>query len=412
MHPPQSPCPSSSSATPRHGALGLCGFQSALLTASRAALLTLAVPACSPDRLTTPDALSSSLSDAVTLIGAGDIGSCSSSGRDEATAKLILAEPEALVFTAGDNAYPDASPADFANCYDGSWGQFKGRTYPTLGNHEFRAFPDAAPYFDYFNGPGVDSGRAGRRGQGWYAVDHGAWRLLFLDSHANILMQAAWMRTALSQNPTRCQLAIWHRPRYTSGPLPTKKTLLQPFWDLLAEFRVEIAIAGHDHHYERFNPDQFGIRQFTVGGGGHGSINDFVSIHGLSAKRIARHGVLWLELAPDSYRWEYREITGLVTDSGEGLCHPEPEPAPPEPSPITLAVTGTRIDSFYRNDLRWTGAAGDSVEVWKDGALKKRELNDGRYINQQLYTGPATFRYRICERGASVCSNEATVSYP
>src|SRR5918995_6560030 len=146
MHPLQSPCPSSYRAPPRHAALGFCRFR-AFVSASPAALLTLAALACSPDRLTTPDALSSSLSDAVTLIGAGDIGSCSSSGRDEATAKLILAEPEALVFTAGDNAYPDASPANFANCYDGSWGQFKGRTYPTLGNHEFRAFPDAAPYF-------------------------------------------------------------------------------------------------------------------------------------------------------------------------------------------------------------------------------------------------------------------------
>src|ERR671915_1983863 len=50
------------------------------------------------------------------LVGAGDIGSCRSTG-DEATAAL-LDGIAGTVATFGDNAYPNGSAADFARCYD------------------------------------------------------------------------------------------------------------------------------------------------------------------------------------------------------------------------------------------------------------------------------------------------------
>src|SRR5262245_46572088 len=57
------------------------------------------------------------------LLGAGDITSCSSSG-DEATAALLGASP-GTVFTTGDNAYDSGTTAEFADCYDPSWGAYK-----------------------------------------------------------------------------------------------------------------------------------------------------------------------------------------------------------------------------------------------------------------------------------------------
>jgi hypothetical protein len=60
------------------------------------------------------------------LVGAGDIASCRSTG-DEATAAL-LAGIEGTVATFGDNAYPRGTHANFAECYEPSWGQFKTRT--------------------------------------------------------------------------------------------------------------------------------------------------------------------------------------------------------------------------------------------------------------------------------------------
>ena len=102
----------------------------------------------------------------VTLIGAGDIAECSQDNNAEATAALLDNIP-GTVLALGDNAYPDGTRTQYANCYDnyrlsdGSifdatrtawWGQYKARTMPVLGNHEYHSSTVAQPYFDYFSG--------------------------------------------------------------------------------------------------------------------------------------------------------------------------------------------------------------------------------------------------------------------
>ena len=83
--------------------------------------------------------------------GAGDIADCTDVGVDE-TASLILGLPSNTpIFTLGDNAYPDGSARDFANCYDPTWGQFKARTRPAIGDHEYDDARTRAGYFNYFH---------------------------------------------------------------------------------------------------------------------------------------------------------------------------------------------------------------------------------------------------------------------
>ena len=74
-----------------------------------------------------------------TLLAAGDIASCNSTG-DEATAALLDARPNAVVATLGDNVYEAGTATEFANCYDSTWGRHKGRTRPAIGNHEYGVF--------------------------------------------------------------------------------------------------------------------------------------------------------------------------------------------------------------------------------------------------------------------------------
>src|SRR2546422_11372408 len=51
-----------------------------------------------------------------TLVGAGTVASCGSTG-DEATAAIIDATP-GTVFTLGDNVYPSGSLTNYQNCYN------------------------------------------------------------------------------------------------------------------------------------------------------------------------------------------------------------------------------------------------------------------------------------------------------
>jgi acid phosphatase type 7 len=85
----------------------------------------------------------------VTLVGAGDIASCSYS-RDQATANVV-ANVAGTVYTLGDNVYPDGTAAQFSNCYHPTWGAHKSRTKPSVGNHEYHT-QDASGYFNYFGG--------------------------------------------------------------------------------------------------------------------------------------------------------------------------------------------------------------------------------------------------------------------
>src|SRR5216684_4452833 len=85
---------------------------------------------------------------AFVLVGAGDIASCKALEGAQATAKLIEQIP-GTVWAAGDLAYEHGSAAEFKNCYGTTWGKFKDRTRPALGNHEY-ATPGAAAYFAYW----------------------------------------------------------------------------------------------------------------------------------------------------------------------------------------------------------------------------------------------------------------------
>src|SRR5439155_456613 len=74
---------------------------------------------------------------AVTLVGAGDIASCTKTG-DEATAKL-LDSIAGTVFTAGDNASAAGADSDFTNCYAPTWGRHNARTLPAPGRRHTTA---------------------------------------------------------------------------------------------------------------------------------------------------------------------------------------------------------------------------------------------------------------------------------
>ncbi|HET9012208.1 MAG TPA: PKD domain-containing protein, partial [Gemmatimonadaceae bacterium] len=93
------------------------------------------------------------------ILAAGDISACFNNN-DEATAK-VLDGLAGTVFTLGDNAYPNGAAGDFSNCYEPTWGRHKGRTYATLGNHDYD-LGNANAIFDYFGA------RAGPRGKGYY----------------------------------------------------------------------------------------------------------------------------------------------------------------------------------------------------------------------------------------------------
>jgi len=257
------------------------------------------------------------------LVGAGDIADCSSED-DEATANLLDNIP-GTVFTTGDNAYLDGTAADYMNCYEPSWGRHKARTYPSAGNHDYHT-EGAAGYFDYF-GP-----IAGEPGKGYYSYDLGTWHIIVLNSNIRVAAgseQEQWLRADLAAHPVACTLAYWHHPRFSSGEHHGSIVRMQPLWQALYDNGADVVLAGHEHNYERFAPQDpqgtadpiRGIRQFVIGSGGRGFYPLTNSIANSEVRNDDTHGVLKLVLHSGSYSWEFVPVEGgTFTDSGSAPC--------------------------------------------------------------------------------------------
>jgi hypothetical protein len=299
----------------------------------------------------------------VTLVGAGDIAKCSQDNNAEATAALLANIP-GTVYTLGDNAYPDGTRAQFANCYDnyrlsdGSifdtsrtvwWGQHKARTMPTLGNHEYHTF-GAQPYFDYFsavNGfkpppapvPNTTANPGLTPGKGYYSYDRGSWHIVALNSNCNKVggcgkdsTQGKWLRSNLANTTNKqCTLAYFHHPLYATGN-NTATPAVKPLWKILYGRGADVIVSGHAHRYERYAPitpdgvidSQNGIRQFVAGTGGDpgGSEIYLDDAPGVQVVETGTSGVLKLDLGGGSYSWEFVPIAGQTfTDSGSDSCH-------------------------------------------------------------------------------------------
>lgn len=258
---------------------------------------------------------------AAVLVGAGDIARCSSD-RDEATAALI-GSIRGTVFTTGDNAYPDGTARQFDRCYDPSWGALLRRTRPSPGNHDYHT-PGASGYFGYFGD------RAGPGTRGFYVFRRGSWRIYSLNSERITDRQLDWLEADLAAHPSRCSLAYWHRPRFSSGYHGNDRQV-RVFWARLYDAGVELVVNGHDHDYERFAPMRpdgarhwKGIRQFVVGTGGTG-LRPFEEVQPHSVARQASvHGVLKLVLGDGRYRWRFVSVDGSWSDAGSAGCHGRP----------------------------------------------------------------------------------------
>jgi hypothetical protein len=240
------------------------------------------------------------------------------------------------VLLLGDIQYESATLNDFNTYYQPTWGAHKPITWPAAGNHEYQT-SGAAGYFDYFNGVGAQSGRAGDRGKGYYSFDLGTWHLIALNSNCASVggcgagsPQEQWLRADLAAHSNTCTLAYWHHPRFSSGTKHGSFAAAQPLWQALYERGAEIVVSGHEHNYERFAPQTpagaadpvRGIRGFVVGTGGGSHYAGHRAIANSQVFEGTTFGVLRLTLRPASYEWEFIPVAGgRFTDRGTGACH-------------------------------------------------------------------------------------------
>jgi acid phosphatase type 7 len=244
------------------------------------------------------------------------------------TALLIGRLHPSAVLPIGDEQYEAGAFAAFRSSYRPTWGRFDAIVRPAPGNHEY-ATPGASGYFAYFGS------RAGPAGRGYYSFDVGGWHLIALNSNCGIVScasgsaQVRWLRADLAAHRSRCTLAYWHHPRFSSG-LHGDNRAVAPLWQALYAGGADLVLVGHDHDYERFAPQspsgkadpRRGIREFVVGTGGRSHYPTLIPKPNSQRRNSTTFGVLALTLHRDGYTWRFVSEPGSnFSDRGSGRCH-------------------------------------------------------------------------------------------
>ena len=111
--------------------------------------------------------------------------------------------------------------------------------------------------------------------------------------------------------------------------------------------------------------------------------------------------------APGTYN-----VTLTITDNSGGTgLRTIPVTVNASSSGIVLSATGRSDATAQYMTLRWTGATGSSVDIYRNGARLRTTANDGSDTNGLTFQGNATYVFRVCQAGTTVCSNEATVTF-
>ena len=261
----------------------------------------------------------------VRVVAAGDIAcrpgraATASTCRQGATATLVQKLNPAWVLALGDLQYEKGARSDFDASYNRTWGRFKAKTKPVVGNHEY-VTPGASGFYSYF----------GRRAPGYFAPTIGTWRVYLLNSNCakiDCVRQATWLRLNLVAHPARCTAIAMHHPRYSSGSEHGSNVTMKRFWRIAYAHKVDLVLAGHDHNYERFAPMDAdahrrsdGIMSFVVGTGGKSLRRRGAVAPGSRYFRADKFGVLMLSLGRGAFSWHFRAVDGAVIDPGSRTC--------------------------------------------------------------------------------------------
>jgi hypothetical protein len=252
------------------------------------------------------------------------IGDSGTGGREQREVGALMEEvrqrfPFKFVIMLGDNMYGGESPSAFKKKFEDPYRALLDagvKFYASLGNHDQ---PTQVNY-KLFN-------MQGKRYYSFKPEDDV--RFFALDTTYMDAKQLEWVKKALDDSGSKWKIAFFHHPLYSSGGRHGSdlelRAVLEP---LFVEHGVSVVFAGHDHFYERVNP-QKGITHFISGGAAklrRGNIDDDT---GLTAKGFDqdRHFML-AEIEGDRMWFEAISRADKVVDSGVIVRRgAEPEPA-------------------------------------------------------------------------------------
>ncbi|HXM96106.1 MAG TPA: metallophosphoesterase [Candidatus Dormibacteraeota bacterium] len=214
--------------------------------------------------------------------------------------------PFDFVIMLGDNIYGSHDPQDFEKKFGIPYKPLLDagvKFYAALGNHD----DPVERMYKPFN----------MNGANYYTFKKGNVRFFALDSNYMDPKQLDWLEKQLRDAGTgEWKICYFHHPLYSSarkhGPATDLRVLLEP---LFVKYGVNAVFAGHEHVYERIQP-QKGIYYFTEGSSGQlregGLDPSNITARGFDADRT----FVLVEIAGDQLYFQTLSRSGNTVDSG------------------------------------------------------------------------------------------------
>jgi predicted MPP superfamily phosphohydrolase len=212
-----------------------------------------------------------------------------------------------IVVTVGDNLYGSERPQDFQKKFEIPYKPLLDagvKFYATLGNHDARE----QRYYKLFN----------MNGELYYTFDPTPdVRFFLLESTYPTPEQFQWLEDELKASSNNWKIVVFHHPLYSSGKRHGSdlglREVLEP---LFLKYNVSVVLNGHDHVYERVEP-QKGIQYFVVGSGGQLRSGSIDRKSGITAQEFDTDLVFMAaEIIGDEMYFNAISRVGQTVDSG------------------------------------------------------------------------------------------------
>lgn len=271
-----------------------------------------------------------------------------------------------LILTLGDNAYPDATDAQFTWKFFAVYRDLlKGAVlWPALGNHDVRSADwatESGVYFESFTLPrlgqagGVPSGT-----QAYYSFDYGNTHFICLNSldsdFATDHLMLTWLRRDLAANDKTWTVSFWHHPPYSKGPHDSDISegddrcmtrMREHVLPLLERAGVDLVLCGHSHLYERSFPlhGHYGrsgsLQPDMIRDRGEGQVEGTGAY--LQDRRSERPpGTVYVNAGSAGHASDPKKLAGLN--------HPAMKIGLNVPGSLVLEIAGPRLDATFLDE--------------------------------------------------------------
>jgi hypothetical protein len=205
----------------------------------------------------------------------------------------------------GDNLYGREAPRSYVQQFEQPYKDLLDggvQFFASLGNHD-------SPNQRFYK-------RFNMEGRRYYAFSRGHVHFFVLDSTYVDRAQLDWLDRELAGSRAHWKIAYAHHPIYSSGARHGSDMALRARLEpLFLKHGLDVALAGHEHFYERIKP-QHGVYYFISGAAGKlrkGNIRDSV----LTAAGFDQDlSFMLMEIEGDRLYFQVIARTGATVDSG------------------------------------------------------------------------------------------------